>query len=132
MNDFTVNTEFQNEENFQVARLPVVSGVETYLIPLGSIIWLEADSNYTKVHIAGIPELLVSSKNLGCYNQLLAYHAFCRIHAKYIVNTMFVTKLIKQKHWSVEMSDKAKTVLDVSESHKDDLLKKLHLITERR
>lgn len=83
----------------------VVSHIDGFkVIPINTIIRLEGDKNYTHFIIEN-NRRIVSSKNLGTYEDLLTDFGFLRIHQSTIINLSFVTGYVKGDGGKAEMAD---------------------------
>ena len=83
------------------------------------IVYCEADSKYTRIFTRN-NESILSSKNLGEFEELLDHAPFIRCHKSYIINVNFVKKFLRSDSL-VEMSDG--TRIDIASRKKDDFLK---------
>ena len=54
-------------------------------IPLKEIVMLEAEANYTYLHLLNGKKILIS-RTMKLFNNLLKDHPFTRIHRSFIVN----------------------------------------------
>jgi two-component system LytT family response regulator len=120
INDFKKALEHKNV----FEKLAVPTPAEIRFIQLDKILYLESDNNYTTLHLEG-KQHLVSSKNIGYYEDLLASLHFFRIHNSYLVNVKKIDRFLKGKNGSVQLENGV--VLDVSGRRKDDLLNLLKL-----
>lgn len=83
----------------------VVNHVDGFkVIPINTIIRLEGDKNYTHFIIEN-DRRIVSSKNLGSYEDLLNDFGFIRVHQSTIINLSFVKGYIKGDGGKAEMAD---------------------------
>ncbi len=89
--------------------LPTANGYKR--VAIDEIIWCEADSSYTVVHLKEKMQILIS-KPLANFEEILKDHSFFRIHNKYLINLEHYKEYIKGKGGQVIMSDD--TVLNVS------------------
>jgi two-component system, LytTR family, response regulator len=112
--------QFQYKGTFD--RMAVSTMNDIVMIELNKIIYLESNNNYTTLHIEG-DRLLVSSKNVGYYEDLLSMSCFFRIHNSYLINIKRMTRYIKGGAGQVEMDSGIK--LPVSTRRKEDFLKRL-------
>ena len=65
------------------------------LLRLDEIICLEADTNYTRIHLReGKP--VVAARTLGEFEALLQGESFCRVHHSHLVNLRHVRKFLKE------------------------------------
>lgn len=103
-------------------RMAVSTMSDIVMIELNKMIYLESNNNYTTLHIEG-GRPLVSSKNMGYYEDLLSTSYFFRIHNSYLINIKKMTRYIKGGAGQVEMDNGIK--LPVSTRRKEDFLKYL-------
>jgi len=100
--------------------LPTLSGYE--MKKINDIIYCEGEQNYTKIHLIGDQQLLVS-KTLKYIEDLLPTDAFFRIHKTYLVNLNYVDKYLRTDGHKVLLDDGTK--LDVANRRIDDFVKTL-------
>jgi two-component system LytT family response regulator len=103
-------------------KLAIATLHEIKFIHLDKISYLESDNNYTTIYM-GNSQRLVSSKNIGYYEDLLEENGFFRVNNSSLVNLMKIERFIKGKTGSIELED-GKT-LPVSSSKKETLLRLL-------
>ncbi|MCB0705916.1 MAG: response regulator transcription factor [Saprospiraceae bacterium] len=100
--------------------IPTKTGID--FIPIEDILYCEADSNYTYIHLNQKNKLL-SAKTLKEFVQLFSDHAFCRIHQSFLINLNHLEKYYRGDGGYVEMTNGAS--LPVSRSKKEELLGKI-------
>ena len=100
--------------------LPTMEGLQ--VIPVADIIFCSSSSNYT-ILVLRNKEKLTVSRTLKEIEEMLAEHAFMRVHHSYLVNMQEVTRYIRGEGGSLVMSDGSQ--VDVSRSKKELLLQKL-------
>jgi two-component system LytT family response regulator len=100
--------------------LPTQEGLQ--MIPVDSIIYCSASSNYTSFILKDKQKLLVS-RTLKEIEEMLEEYSFLRVHHSCLVNLDEVKKYIRGEGGSLLMSDGSE--VDVSRSRKDNLLKRL-------
>ncbi|HLP12903.1 MAG TPA: LytTR family DNA-binding domain-containing protein [Flavobacteriales bacterium] len=83
------------------------------------IIYCEADLKYTKI-FTNKNERIVSSKNLGEFEELLQGDIFFRCHKSFIINLNYVKKFLKTDSQVIMTNDK---LIDISVRKKDEFLK---------
>lgn len=105
-------------------KLAVSTLTEVVFIPPGDILYLESDNNYTTIYTAD-KKKLVSSKNIGHYEELLDDCGFFRISNSFLVNLKKVERFVKGKAGSVVLESGQE--LQVSASRKEELLRMLAL-----
>ena len=108
-----------NEKNLN-SRLAIPSLEGLQFIELSDIIYLQAESNYTNIHLQNKLNIIVS-KTLKDFEELLPGSVFLRIHHSYIINKNRVLKYLKGEGGQVIMSNGQ--ALDVSRRKKDEFLK---------
>jgi len=106
------------KKELQRIAIPSMEGLQ--FIETGSIIYLEANSNYTCFHLTDGTKLTVA-KTLKDFEDLLPASIFMRIHHSYIINKNLVNKYIKGEGGQVLMNND--TVLDVSRRKKEEFIK---------
>ncbi len=114
-------------ENYQCEEitniiLPVRDGY--VFVKVDDIIRCEADSNYTRLHLAGGEKQLIS-KTLKEIEAQLPLRKFFRIHKSHIINITYLKKYTKGDGGSVTLTDN--TELDVSRRNREDFLKLFNL-----
>jgi len=92
------------------------------VVRLSDIVRLEADDVYTFFFLTD-GQRLMASRPLNNYERILEDLPFSRIHAKHLVNLMYIKRYIKGKGGSVIMEDN--TEVEVSVRKKPDFLVKL-------
>ena len=100
--------------------IPTMEGLR--MVSIDSIISCRADSNYTIVLLKN-KEKITASRTLKEVEELLEDYSFTRAHHSWLVNLNEVEKYMKGEGGYLLMSDG--TVVDVSRSHKEILLRKL-------
>ena len=111
-----------NQPSVPVLRiaLPTMQGLE--FIPVESIIHCTSSNNYTEFFLTDKKKLLVS-RTLKEAEDMLADHAFIRVHHSHIVNLNAITKYVKGEGGYLVMADGSS--IDVSRSRKELLMQKL-------
>lgn len=111
-----------NQPAVQVHRiaLPTMQGLE--FVRVESIIRCTSSNNYTEFFLKDKKKILVS-RTLKEAEDILADHAFIRVHNSHIINVNSVTKYIRGEGGYLVMEDGS--TVDVSRSRKEFLLEKL-------
>ncbi len=110
------NIQSSEGENASMA-VPTLEGYE--MVEINEIVFLEADGNYTTLHLKNKPKVLIS-KNLKEFEKVLSPRKFTRIHHSHMVNVAHVKKYFKGDGGAVVLSDG--TNLAVSRANKAKLL----------
>lgn len=98
--------------------VPTVDGMS--FINLNDVIRLEADGNYSNIHLAS-NEKIVSSKNLGYFDELLMERGFFRLHASHLINLNHIAKYVRGDSAYVLMTDKSH--ITIARRKKDEFMK---------
>ena len=97
--------------------VPTSDGLK--FINIEEIIYLEADNNYSNIHLVN-DQIFLVSRTLKDFEDLLPGDTFIRIHNSSIINKFFVDKYIRGEGGQVVMCNG--NVLDVSKRKKSDFL----------
>ena len=111
-----------NPETTNVVKvvLPTFQGFQ--LEKVNSIIYCEADLNYTRVHTVSGSVLLIS-KPLNVIESLLPANLFYRIHKSHLVNLNYIKSYSRAEGFHILLEDGTK--LDVATRRNDDFIKAL-------
>lgn len=112
----------------KIEKIAVSTSAGFEIIPLEQIVFLEAVSNYTHIHLVH-KRILVASKTLKEFEDILPVENFCRIHNASLVNVTSIVKYIKGDGGQVVLSDGS--LLDVARRRKDELLQKIRTVVFR-
>jgi two-component system, LytTR family, response regulator len=115
----------QNIEKNEVRdfRLAVPSSDGVYFFTLDEILRLEADRNYTLIHLVGKRPFL-ASKTLKHFEEMLEEFNFIRTHKSHLVNPQHVTRLTHNNEF-VLLSDGSR--VEISRRKKEDVQHHLNL-----
>lgn len=97
-------TMLHRKENEQLLAVPTKSGVE--FIRFDDVLRLEADRNYTFIHMIG-GKKIYTSKTLKYFESLLPPAKFYRPHQSHIINISGMRKYVKSDGGYIVMSDGA-------------------------
>ena len=95
--------------------IPTMEGFN--LIDVNTIVYLQSDNAYTHLYLEN--EKIISTKNLGYYEDELAEEPFLRVHNSYMVNMRKVKKYIRGDDGFVVLENKK--IIKVSRGRKDEL-----------
>lgn len=93
-----------------------------YFATLDEIIHVDADSSYTKIYLTS-GEMIMSSKPLKYFEELLEDYDFVRVHQSHIINLKLIRRYVRGDGGQVIMLNG--TEIEVSRRKKDDLLAKI-------
>lgn len=117
---------FSNLKNmaqpFQKISIPTTEGI--IFLNTSDIICVEASGSYTRLCLKG-GEVILTSKNLKEFEEMLPHQSFFRIHHSYIININEIKRYIKGDGGTVIMSTAAE--LPVSKRRKDEFILRLKL-----
>lgn len=103
---------FKQQIQSGVQKIAISSMADIIFVLVDDIMYFEADQNYSKIYLKD-GRMIVSTKSLIFYENLLLDTTFYRIHGKYLINTNCVTKYIKGKGGSVLMPNKMELPVSV-------------------
>ncbi|MPS74299.1 MAG: response regulator transcription factor [Chryseobacterium sp.] len=104
-------------DNFKKIALSTSDGI--HLFEIKDIIRCESVDNYTKFYIKNHNKVIMISKTLKEYEELLSDHGFERIHQSHLINLNEMRSYIKKDGGFVIMSDHSQ--LPVSQRKRDRL-----------
>jgi two-component system, LytTR family, response regulator len=112
------------KENMQhpkrkINKLAVATVQGLTFLDINDILHLEANSNYTIIHLADKTKL-TTAKVLKEFEELLPQETFFRVHHSHIINLSFIKKYIKGEGGFVELENGHN--VDVSRSRKKEFL----------
>jgi two-component system LytT family response regulator len=84
---------------------------------------LKADNNYTSIFKKNGDEIVSSQTLKKMEEELIAYPSFIRIHHSYIVNTQYISKLLKEDNGFLLLHNG--TTLPISRRKKKEVFGKL-------
>ena len=90
--NFIQNIAHRNRDQFKLA---LAGTAEVKYVELDEIIRLQAESNYTHIHLIG-KKVFVSAKTLKEYDEILQGHRFLRVHKSHLVNPAHIESYDKQ------------------------------------
>src|SRR3546814_80802 len=106
--DKTENLRLKNLLESQTGQFPrqlaLSSAERIEFISVEDIVRCRGENNYTRFHLAGGREILVS-QTLGGYEQILAEHHFLRVHQSHLVNTRQIQTFVKGDGGYLKMTD---------------------------
>ena len=94
-------------ENRQVNKIPVVEKFGFRIVDVDTIRYLEADSNYTILHLSGLDKI-ISSKSLGEFEKVLDTKKFFRIHKSNIINLNYLKGFSSYQGYFALLDDNTK------------------------
>jgi two-component system LytT family response regulator len=113
--------QLQGGEKFHPDKiaLPYQNGVT--FTEIKSVLYCEADNNYTRFFIAGGQQCMVS-KTLGDIQEVLEERNFLRVHRQYLVNLDHIKKYVRGEGNYLVMSNDA--TIPVARNKKEQLVEK--------
>ena len=83
-----LHKNIQNEEK-AITRITVAEQFGFRMVNVADLMYLEADSNYTILHLSGLDKI-VATRSLGEFEKILESPGFFRIHKSVIINMNFL------------------------------------------
>lgn len=117
-----MNAVSSEKINQDFIAIPTIEKIE--FLKTNSITYCKSDGKYTEFHSVN-SKMLVSSKNLGEYEQLLDEAVFFRIHNSYIVNLNYVVNINKAAGNYIELENG--TSLPIAKRRQESLHKFLKI-----
>ena len=114
------NIEKKDAKDF---RLAVPSSEGVYFFTLDEILRLEADRNYTSIHLVG-KRPFVASKTLKHFEEMLDGFGFIRTHKSHLVNPKHITRLGHSNEFII-LTDGSK--VEISRRKKEEVQQHLNL-----
>jgi two-component system LytT family response regulator len=105
--------------NAQFDKIPIPSVRGIYFLPVKDILYLTSEGNYTTIFLEN-KQKIVSSRNLGDYENILESLSFFRIHHSTLINLGHIREYLRGEGGSVLLTDG--TELDVSKRKKKEFL----------
>lgn len=99
------NVLLENIDTGEVAHKKLAISTETGIefVKFNSIVYLEAQNNYTKINMLD-GRSIIASKTLKSFDELLPSELFFRIHKSYLINMNFVKRFFKIDDFLVELT----------------------------
>lgn len=112
----------QQKTVFDKLAVPTLN--EILFLRIAQILYMKSNNNYTTIFFENGQQVL-SSRNIGHYEELLEEHQFFRVHNSFLVNLKKVERFIKSKNGMLEIE--GGTTILVSGRRKEALFEKLSL-----
>jgi len=109
-------------ENREKLAIPTAAGFD--FIPLQDILWCKSDGMYTTFYLCDKSKVM-SSRNLGMFEDQLNQNNFFRIHHSVMINMHWVKQYIKGKGGCVVLADGVQ--LQVSQRRKAEFMERFLL-----
>ncbi|MEI6277367.1 MAG: LytTR family DNA-binding domain-containing protein [Prolixibacteraceae bacterium] len=87
-----------------ITKITVAEQFGFQLVNTSDIMYLEADSNYTILHLSGLKKI-VATKTMGDFEKILDQPAFFRIHKSIIININYLKAYSSYQGNFVELND---------------------------
>ena len=113
-----------NLNEFLNDRLIIRTYKYIYMIDIKKISFIQASSNYSKINIIN-EKSIISSKTLKLFEEKLINKGFLRIHSRYLVNSAYISGIVKNDIWSIVLQDNTK--LPISRTYKERLFNILRI-----
>ena len=108
---------------FEKLAIPTMEGMA--FVETKEIIYCQAESNYTIVHLHGKRQHLVS-KTLKDFENLLTDNGFCRVHHASLINLKHIQKYVKGEGGYVILADDHH--VNISRRKKEEFLRRLSIL----
>lgn len=101
------------------ARIALTTGDGLIFVPTSDIVYCEAESNYTKVVLAGGKKVVVS-KVLKDIDEALSGPDFCRVHSSFLINVNHIRKYVRGDGGYLLMDDDAQ--ISISRNRRQEFM----------
>jgi len=105
-----------------IQKLAIPTSDRIHFLDISNIIYLEANGNYTLLHLKGKKKIL-ASKTLKEFEILLAEDNFCRVHNASLINLNYVQEYIRGEGGYVRLTEGHH--VDVSRRRKEEFLRRI-------
>jgi two-component system, LytTR family, response regulator len=96
-----------SSENKRISKITVAEQFGFRMVKLSDLMYLQADSNYTILHLSGLNKI-VATRSLGDFEKILDHHSFFRIHKSTIINMSFLQAYSSYEGNFAELNDGTK------------------------
>jgi two-component system LytT family response regulator len=93
-----------HSENKPISKITVTEQFGFRILGVSEIMYLEADSNYTIIHLSGLNKI-VATRTLGDFEKILSTPEFFRIHKSIIININYLKGYSSYQGNFVELTD---------------------------
>jgi two-component system, LytTR family, response regulator len=129
-NDFNLQLDnlrrYMHAEERSSKKIIIKTFDTIHLVPVQDILYCESDNNYTRFHLAGGRQIMVST-TLKDYEDILADGNFFRVHKSFLVNLKYISRFEKAEGGSVVLEGEVK--IPVASRKRDELLDLLDQMT---
>lgn len=105
------------KSKLETISIPTLEGFE--MVYIADILYLEAENSYTTFYFDNNTSI-ISTKNMGYYEEEFSEEAFLRVHQSYMVNLNQVKKYLRADNGYIIL--KSGKPIRVSKSRKEELL----------
>jgi two-component system LytT family response regulator len=93
-----------HSESRQIEKITIAEQFGFRVVKVADLMYLQADSNYTSLHLAGL-ERIVATRSLGEFEKILVSPEFFRIHKSTIINLNYLKGYSSYEGNDAEMAD---------------------------
>lgn len=105
-------------------KIAISSADSVRYVEVNKIVRLEADGSYCSIFLDS-KDVIVASKNMKFFEQLLPTEQFIKVHRTHIINIHFVDSIIKNEGGSIKLSTGIE--IPISRRKKDEFLRLIEL-----
>lgn len=99
-----------HSESRQIEKITIAEQFGFRVVKVADLIYLQADSNYTTLHLAGL-DRIVATRSLGEFEKILVSPEFFRIHKSTIINLNYLKGYSSYQGNDAEMADGTKLAI---------------------
>lgn len=119
VNDQSINSRLFSDMQSRMSRIAVTSVGGLELVETKDILYLIADSNYTRLKLTN-GGMILCTKTLKVFDKSLMHHGFIRVHNSHLVNAIHITRYVKGDGGYLVLT--SGDHVSVSRSKKDELI----------
>lgn len=120
-----LSNHYNNPNAFRKMAISALDGI--YFVNFGDIVRLEAEDNYTHIHLKG-GERMTASKTIKSYEEMLSPYNFYRVHKRHVINLNFMRKFVKGDGGYLIMDDGIK--IEVSRRRRPAFMEQMRRLQE--
>ncbi|MFK7933223.1 MAG: LytR/AlgR family response regulator transcription factor [Saprospiraceae bacterium] len=120
-----LHSHYNNPNAFRKMAISALDGI--YFVNFGDIVRLEAEDNYTHIHLKG-GERMTASKTIKSYESMLAPYNFYRVHKRHVINLNYMRKFVKGDGGYLIMDDGIK--IEVSRRRRPAFMEQMRRLQE--
>lgn len=120
-----LSSHYNNPNAFRKMAISALDGI--YFVNFADIVRLEAEDNYTHIHLKS-GERMTASKTIKSYEEMLSPYNFYRVHKRHVINLNYMRKFVKGDGGYLIMDDGIK--IEVSRRRRPAFMEQMRRLQE--